>query len=147
MKPPRSILALAIANLALVAVMFTLAIHGCHRRVEAADVVVHSTTADNALDVAVSVARQRNLPCYVLVGAPWCGPCRIVERDCLATMQATGVYVHLNADVHREPLRRLVKAIGREVVSLPTLVIIDAVKGTKRVLVGPKEIKAYLGVK
>ena len=122
---------------------FALALLACLLVFVATKTYADTTVAITDHTAAVAIAQQRHLPCYVLVGARWCGPCQIVERDCVPTLKARGVYLHLDCEQQRGPVRKLATAAGRAITALPTLVVIDAGKVTK-VLVGAGPIKAYV---
>ena len=92
------------------------------------------------IEAAQAHAKLVKEPCFFLLGAEWCGPCREVERLYGPVLQRRGTYLHLDIEKHRPLVRRL----GVDIARVPVLVVIDAAKGVRRVLVGPQAIRLYI---
>ena len=74
------------------------------------------------------------------MGEPWCTACRWVEAHYSTQLSARGVYVHIDESRYRHPLARMGIAVAR----LPTLIVIDALTGARRIIVGAPAIRLYL---
>jgi hypothetical protein len=93
--------------------------------------------------VAYEQAVCHNRPLVVLLSAPWCAACRVVERDYAARLQTRGAYVHLDIERHREIVRRM-----PTVPAIPAVIVYerDAAgwRSPPRVIVGSGAIRVYV---
>jgi hypothetical protein len=117
----------------LVATAFACAIHAA----EPAAIPGVTSDPNTWAEASIHYARDKHLPCYVLVGAAWCHGCKWVEKT-YAVELSRGVYVHFDADRHKEPIRRFCGKVA----AIPVLIVVD-VFGRRRTYCGPAEIKAY----
>lgn len=93
-------------------------------------------------DYASALWRHRadGRPLVVLVGAEWCAPCKVAERDSVPGLRELGHYAYV--DVDREP-RQAALVTGTPGPLIPQLVVYRHGRAPLR-LIGPAAIATFL---
>ncbi|AIE87869.1 thioredoxin family protein [Fimbriimonas ginsengisoli] len=87
------------------------------------------------LDEALKVARASNKHVFIDFMATWCGPCKMLERECFGTAQFKAMgksYVWCRIDVDQQPTI----ASRYHAEAIPLQVVLDKSGGTQDQLVG-----------
>ena len=90
MKFARSILALTLANLALIGVMFALAVASCSK-----------CHASDKYAEAFAQWQTSDKPLVLWYGAEWCGPCKTAHQQYEAAIASGAIVVKLDVDRDR----------------------------------------------